>query len=99
MVWFLAKVSLIRAEKKFQTIVKPYVAIEMTQSLISLVRSSNGLEVNLISIERINDYITKPREVCTKFTFNSNDFSIKARSSYKLAVEALSNIFQQVLFN
>uniref|UniRef100_A0A7M6DQB9 ABC-type glutathione-S-conjugate transporter n=1 Tax=Clytia hemisphaerica TaxID=252671 RepID=A0A7M6DQB9_9CNID len=37
-------------------------AIQMTQSLISLVRSSNGLEVNLVSIERINDYISKPRE-------------------------------------
>lgn len=35
----------------------------MTSSLISLVRSSNQLENSLVSIERINDYSSKPTEV------------------------------------
>ena len=35
----------------------------MTQSLVVLVRTTNSMEVSMVSIERITDYIFKKKEV------------------------------------
>ena len=61
----------------------------MTQSLVILVRTTNNMEVNLVSIERINDYILKEKEgVCNRnfkpIFANCSIISIALASRYEL---------------